>query len=68
MKDAIAALSALAHDMRLDVFRLLVKDGSEGMPAGSIGERLGQPSATLSFHLNAVRQAGLVAFRRVGGR
>ncbi len=62
--DAIAALAALAHETRLDVFRLLVQTGPEGMPAGRIGERLGLPSATLSFHLNHLRHAGLVTFRR----
>lgn len=62
--DAIAALGALAQDTRLDVFRLLVQAGAEGMAAGRIGERLGLPSATLSFHLNQLRHAGLVSFRR----
>ncbi len=62
--DAIAALAALAHETRLDVFRLLVQTGPEGMPAGQIGERLGLPSATLSFHLSHLRHAGLVTFRR----
>jgi ArsR family transcriptional regulator, arsenate/arsenite/antimonite-responsive transcriptional repressor len=64
--EAIAALSALAQESRLDVFRLLVQAGTGGMPAGQIGERLGLPSATLSFHLNQLRHAGLVAFRREG--
>jgi DNA-binding transcriptional ArsR family regulator len=64
--DAIAALSALAQESRLDVFRLLVQAGTDGMPAGQIGERLGLPSATLSFHLNQLKQAGLVTFRREG--
>jgi DNA-binding transcriptional ArsR family regulator len=62
--DAVTALAALAHETRLDVFRLLVQTGPEGMPAGRIGERLGLPSATLSFHLNHLRHAGLVTFRR----
>ncbi len=62
--DAIAALAALAQDTRLDVFRLLVQAGANGMAAGHIGERLGLPSATLSFHLNQLRHAGLVTFRR----
>jgi DNA-binding transcriptional ArsR family regulator len=64
--DAIAALAALAQDIRLDVFRLLVQTGTEGMPAGQIGERLGLASATLSFHLSQLRHAGLVTFRREG--
>ncbi len=60
----IAALGALAQETRLGVFRLLVQRGREGMPAGAIGERLGLPSPTLSFHLNQLRQAGLVNSRR----
>src|SRR3546814_2552638 len=60
----VAALAALAQDSRLDIFRLLVQAGSEGRAVGCIGERLGLPSATLSFHLNRLRQAGLVSFRR----
>jgi ArsR family transcriptional regulator len=63
---AVAALAALAQDTRLDVFRLLVQAGAEGLPAGGIGERLDLPSATLSFHLNQLRHAGLVTFRREG--
>jgi DNA-binding transcriptional ArsR family regulator len=64
--DAVTALAALAQGSRLDVFRLLVQAGKGGMPAGQIGERLGLPSATLSFHLNQLRQARLVTFRREG--
>lgn len=64
--NAIAALAALAQDSRLDIFRLLVQVGGEGMAAGQIGERLGLPSATLSFHLSQLKQAGLVTFRREG--
>lgn len=64
--NAVAALAALAQESRLDVFRLLVQAGGEGLPVGRIGERLGLPSATLSFHLNRLKQAGLVSFRREG--
>jgi len=64
--DAIAALSALAQETRLDIFRLLAQTGPEGLPAGQIGDRLGLPSATLSFHLNQLKQADLVRFRRAG--
>ncbi len=62
--NVIAALSALAQDTRLDIFRLLVEKGPQGTPAGEIGQRLGQPSPTLSFHLNQLRFAGLVTSRR----
>ena len=60
----VAALGALAQDTRLDIFRLLVQKGPAGLPAGEIGEKLGQPSPTLSFHLNQLRFAGLVTSRR----
>jgi len=46
------------------VFRLLVQAGADGMPAGQIGEQLGLPSATLSFHLSQLKHAQLVTFRR----
>lgn len=64
--DVIAALGALAQESRLDVFRLLVQAGPEGLSAGHIAEKLGVPSATLSFHLNQLRHAGLVTYRRQG--
>jgi DNA-binding transcriptional ArsR family regulator len=62
--DAIAALAALAQETRLDIFRLLVQAGPDGLAAGRVGEPLGLPSATLSFHLNQLRHAGLITFRR----
>jgi ArsR family transcriptional regulator, arsenate/arsenite/antimonite-responsive transcriptional repressor len=62
--NVIAALSALAQETRLEIFRLLVQKGPDGVAAGEIGERLGQPSPTLSFHLNQLRFAGLVTSRR----
>jgi ArsR family transcriptional regulator len=61
----VAALGALAQETRLEVFRLLVQKGPEGLPAGEIGERLGLPSPTLSFHLNQLKFAGMVSSRRV---
>jgi DNA-binding transcriptional ArsR family regulator len=64
--NAIAALAALAQESRLDVFRLLVQAGTEGLPAGLIAETLNLPSATLSFHLNHLKHASLVTFRREG--
>src|SRR6516225_1710211 len=60
----IGALGALAQETRLDIFRLLVQKGPEGMPAGDMGMQLGQPSPTMSFHLNQLRFAGLVSSRR----
>ncbi len=61
---AIAALAALAQESRLDVFRMLVQSGPDGLPAGEIGAKLGVPSPTLSFHLNHLKHAGLVTCRR----
>jgi DNA-binding transcriptional ArsR family regulator len=63
---AVAALAALAQDSRLDIFRLLVQAGPDGLPPGRMTERLGLPAATLSFHLTQLRYAGLVTFRREG--
>src|ERR1700761_4038728 len=64
--DAVAALAALAQDNRLDVFRLLVQVGPEGMPAGAVAEALGLAPNTLTFHFDRLRQAGLVTVRREG--
>lgn len=63
---AAAALASLGHEARLDIFRLLVQAGPEGIPAGQIAERLGLPLATLSFHLTQLRHAKLITFRRNG--
>ena len=62
--EVIIALGALAQESRLDIFRLLVQAGTDGMPAGQIAERLNLPSATLSFHLSQLKHAGLVTFHR----
>jgi ArsR family transcriptional regulator len=61
---AVSALSALAQDSRLEIFRFLVQAGKNGVPAGKIGERLDLPASTLSFHLNQLKQAGLILCRR----
>jgi DNA-binding transcriptional ArsR family regulator len=63
---AIGALAALAQETRLDVFRLLVRAGSEGLAAGAVGEALELPPATLSFHLKELRSAGLLRCERSG--
>jgi DNA-binding transcriptional ArsR family regulator len=64
--DVVAALAALAQDSRLDVFRLLVQAGHEGMPAGQVATALGVAPNTLSFHFDRLRNAGLVTVRREG--
>ncbi|SDD95889.1 ArsR/SmtB family transcription factor [Belnapia rosea] len=64
-KEAVAALGALAQDSRLQVFRLLVEQGPDGLPAGVIAERLGIPPSSLTFHLQQLLHAGLVTQRRV---
>ncbi len=64
--DAVAKLAALAQDNRLDVFRLLVEAGPEGMPAGHIAASLRIPPNALTFHLDRLREAGLVNVRRDG--
>jgi DNA-binding transcriptional ArsR family regulator len=64
--DAVAALAALAQDNRLDVFRLLVEAGPEGLPAGAIAAQLDLAPNTLTFHFDRLRSAGLVTVRRDG--
>ena len=64
--DAVVALAALAQDNRLDVFRLLVQAGPDGMPAGAVAETLGLAPNTLTFHFDRLRVAGLVTVRREG--
>ena len=64
--DAVTALAALAQDNRLDVFRLLVQAGPEGMPAGRVAEELEIAPNTLTFHFDRLRVAGLVTVRREG--
>jgi len=64
--DAIAALAALAQDSRLDVYRLLVQAGPQGMAAGAVAEALDLAPNTLTFHFDRLRAAGLVSVRREG--
>ena len=64
--DAVAALAALAQDNRLDVFRLLVEAGPDGMPAGAVATALDLAPNTLTFHFDRLRTAGLVTVRRDG--
>ncbi len=65
-KQAVSALSALAHDGRLAALRLLVKAGPEGLPAGEIAQRLRMPSSSLSTNLMLLSNAGLVTSERDG--
>ena len=61
---AIDVLSALAQPTRLDVFRLLVRQEPEGLPAGEIARRLDVPHNTMSAHLSILTRAGLVTVER----
>ncbi len=63
-KTAVTALAALAQDSRLAIFRLLVQTGPEGLPAGKIGETLGVPPSSLTFHMKELSHAGLVKSRQ----
>jgi len=64
-KHALAALAALAQEIRLALFRLLVTCGPAGLSAGVIAERLGVQPSSLSFHLAQLVQAGLITQRRL---
>lgn len=63
---ALSALAALGQDTRLETFRLLVKAGAKGMPAGDIASRLGAVQNTMSAHLKILTHAGLVRAQRDG--
>lgn len=65
-KQVVAALAAIAHDHRLAIYRLLVEWGPQGLPAGTIAERLKMPPSSLTFHLQQMLHAGLVSQRRLG--
>lgn len=64
--NALEALAALAHAIRLSVFRLLVQAGPEGLPAGRIAELMDMPASSLSFHLKELHRAGLLGSRQEG--
>jgi DNA-binding transcriptional ArsR family regulator len=64
--EAVVALSALASEARLAVFRMLVKRGPKGYTPSELAERLKVPAPTLSFHLKGLTQSGLVVSRREG--
>lgn len=67
IKNAVTALSALAQETRLQIFRLLVQAGPEGLAVGQIAERLDtEPNGRLSFHLKELVHAGLASSRQAG--
>lgn len=66
LNEAVTALSALAQSSRLEVFRLLVVAGRDGLCAGIISEKLSIPKPTLSFHLKELSHAGLINSERDG--
>lgn len=66
LNEAVTALGALAHERRLEIFRLLVPTGSEGVAAGIIADKLSVPKPTLSFHLKELERADVVTSRREG--
>jgi ArsR family transcriptional regulator, arsenate/arsenite/antimonite-responsive transcriptional repressor len=65
-KAALECLTALAHEHRLALFRLLVQAGDAGMAVGELAGAIGLAGATLNHHLNQLRQAGLVVDERHG--
>lgn len=66
IKLAVSMLAALAQDSRLAIFRLLVRAGSQGVPAGTIAKRLKLAAPTCSFHLKEMLNAGLIIRERNG--
>ena len=64
--EVVTSLAALAHETRLEVFRLLVRAGPAGLAAGELSDALALPAPTLSFHLKELKAAGLVDAERVG--
>jgi ArsR family transcriptional regulator, arsenate/arsenite/antimonite-responsive transcriptional repressor len=64
--DAVEALAALSQESRLQVYRLFVEAGPEGLPAGQIATALDLPPNTLTFHFDRLRHAALVTVRREG--
>ena len=65
-KSAMGALAALGQETRLEIFRLLVRAGAEGVPAGEVAARLGAVQNTVSSHLRILAQARLIRPERDG--
>ena len=66
LNDAVTVLGSLAQPARLKIFRLLVKQGEDGLCAGDISKRLNVAKPTLSFHLKELANAGLIASEKSG--
>jgi DNA-binding transcriptional ArsR family regulator len=64
-KQIVSALSALGQETRLEVFRLLVQRGPDGLPAGAIAQAFDLPPSSLTFHLQQLTHAGLITQRRL---
>jgi len=63
-KHAVEALGALAHEYRLEIYRLLLEQGPRGLAAGAIGDAVGLAPSSLTFHLQNLHRAGLIVQRR----
>ena len=66
IQEAIIMFDALSQETRLKAFRLLVKAGPDGLPAGSLSETLGIPHNTMSFHLSHLSNAEIISSRKEG--
>jgi ArsR family transcriptional regulator len=66
IQEAIIMFGALSQETRLKVFRLLVKAGPQGLPAGALSDALDTPHNTMSFHLKHLLHAGIVTSRKEG--
>lgn len=66
IQEAIIMFDALSQETRLRAFRLLVKAGTDGLPAGAVSQELGTPHNTMSFHLGHLSNAGIVSSRKEG--
>lgn len=64
IQQAIILFDALSQETRLKAFRLLVKAGPDGLPAGVLSDALGTPHNTMSFHLKHLANAGIVSSRK----
>jgi len=64
-RTAVTQLSAIAQEARLEIFRILVQAGAQGLAAGSLSEQLNIPPSTLSFHLKELSHAGLISAKQV---